>query len=511
MYIQNFGGVLTMAVTLKNNLYKAICSCLVSKHKEFRSAKNIVTFTRALQMYPSKSIYCLAANRIVHHFENSIFDINLIIEIEKEEGGDEELISTIETLIENPTIKTLNEARRLVLILSDYVKYYKILKVKNSFIKSMDILEDDDETNIKDQVETMYKISVDIVNAYNSVNVTETSHSFDTSDREAMRNVMAEANDTRNPDKVIITGVRMLNALLSPGYLSGCLYIYQGLPGNYKSGILLKSHVDTLRYNGHIKEAINGKTPISMYISMENTMSQTVLRLWSLLFPSADISSYTIEEQCEMIEKELTKNGMRSVILYYGYREKSPGDIANIIRSYNDENNEVVILNLDYIKRLKPTRTDVAATSSEKSELNAILNEIKSMICVPFGIPVVTGHQLNRAGAAAVDQMIQQGGYNRSDEALGRSNTGTAWEVVEVADWMSLINIENDGENKVLMIKVGKQRDISSPDTDVSVVAIRHPFLSPQSFALRDDIMETCSISVPVYIGKRQTNFMAAV
>ena len=76
---------------------------------------------------------------------------------------------------------------------------------------------------------------------------------------------------------------------------------------------------------------------------------------------------------------------------------------------------------------------------------------------------------------------------------------------------MSLINIENDGENKVLMIKVGKQRDISSPDTDVSVVAIRHPFLSPQSFALRDDIMETCSISVPVYIGKRQTNFMAAV
>ena len=63
-----------MAVTLKNNLYKAICSCLVSKHKDFRSAKNIVTFTRALQMYPSKSVYCLAANRIIHHFENSIFD-----------------------------------------------------------------------------------------------------------------------------------------------------------------------------------------------------------------------------------------------------------------------------------------------------------------------------------------------------------------------------------------------------------------------------------------------------
>lgn len=82
---------------------------------------------------------------------------------------------------------------------------------------------------------------------------------------------------------------------------------------------------------------------------------------------------------------------------------------------------------------------------------------------------------------------------------------------MEVADWMGLINIENDGENKVLMIKVGKQRDINSKETDATISAIRHPFISPQSFALRDDIMENCSISTPVFLGRRQTNFMAAV
>lgn len=422
-----------MAVTLKNNLYKAICSCLVSKHKEFKSARNLVTFSRAIQTYPSKSIYCLAANRIIHHFEQNIFDINLIIEIEKsqDEGSDQysdsaELISAIESIKANPTVTTAAECRRLVLILADYVKYAKILKVKQTFLKCMDLLDEDDENKIHETVESMYKISTEVVNAYNSVNVADVSHSFDTSDKEGMKNVMAEANDTRKPDKVIITGVRMLNSILSPGYLSGCLYVYQGLPGNYKSGILLKSHVDTLRYNTHLKNVLGEKTPISMYITMENTMSQTVLRLWSLLFPSADISAFSVEEQCEMMENEMAKQGMRSVILYYGYREKSPGDITNIIRSYNDEENEVVIVMLDYIKRMKPTRTDSAATASEKTELHAIMNEIKSLICVPFGIPVVTGHQLNRAGAAAVDQMIAQGGYNRSDEALGRSNTGSA-------------------------------------------------------------------------------------
>jgi mevalonate kinase len=511
MYKSFSQGGLFMAVVLKNTMYKAICSCLVSKHKEYKSNRNLITFARALQTYPSKSIYCLAANRLIHHFEQSVFDINLIIELERNEGDDEELVSTIETLMLNPTIKSLAEVNKLVMILADYVKFAKILKVRQTFLKCMDMINEDDDTNIHEQVESMYKVSTEIVNAYNSVNVTETSHAFDTSDKEQMKNVMAEANDSRKPDKIIITGIRMLNMLLSPGYMSGCLYIFQGLPGNYKSGILLKSFVDCLRFNAHIKKVLGEKTPIAMYISMENTMSQTVLRLWSLLFPTADITSYTVEEQVEMIDRELCKNGMRSVILYYGYREKSAGDIANILRAYNDENNEVVFLALDYIKRMRPTRTDAAANSSEKTELHAIMNEIKSMICVPFNIPVLSGHQLNRAGAAAVDQMIQQGGFNRSDEALGRSNTGSAWEVVEVADWMGLINIENNGETKCLMIKAAKQREINSAETDTSIVAIRHPFIAVNSFALRDDINENCSISVPVYLGKRQANFMAAV
>ena len=73
---------------------------------------------------------------------------------------------------------------------------------------------------------------------------------------------------------------------------------------------------------------------------------------------------------------------------------------------------------------------------------------------------------------------------------------------MEVADWMGLINIENNGETKCLMIKTAKQREINSAETDTSIVAIRHPFIAVNSFALRDDINENCSISVPVYLGK---------
>lgn len=374
--------------TLKNNIYKNIASILCSEKNDFKTAQNVVLFSRIISTYPSKSIYCLVASRIISFIEKNINSISLIIEVMRDEGEDEEIITNVEFLRDNPTIKTQAEVTRLCTVLADYIKFSKILKLKNSFISTLDMI-DDDDANIKADVDTLYKLSTEIVNAYNVTNIANVSHTFDTNDTEAMKNVVAETKDVRSADKVILTGIRGLNTLLSPGYLSGCLYVYAGLPGNYKSGILLKSHVDTLRFNEHLKNTTNGKTPISMYISMENTMAQTVRRLWSLLFPTADMSMFSVDEITEMINNTLTEKGMRSVILYYGYREKSTADLANIIRSYNDENNEVVAVHLDYIKRIRPGRTDAAATANEKAELNAIMNELK-LICSQFNIPIVT-------------------------------------------------------------------------------------------------------------------------
>lgn len=82
---------------------------------------------------------------------------------------------------------------------------------------------------------------------------------------------------------------------------------------------------------------------------------------------------------------------------------------------------------------------------------------------------------------------------------------------MEVADFLALINIENNGETKSLLIKAAKQRDIDSNATDANIIGIRHPFISPQSFALKDDIMENVSISLPVYYAQNKINYMASI
>jgi hypothetical protein len=218
---------------------------------------------------------------------------------------------------------------------------------------------------------------------------------------------------------------------------------------------------------------------------------------------------FTVKEMAEMIQNELTAKGMRSVILYYGYREKSTKDLEAIIRSYNNDKNEVVAVFLDYIKRIRSARDDAAVKSSEKSELHAIMNELKS-ICAEFNIPIVTGHQLNREAARMVDDIVKNGGFDKTDQALSRSQIGSSWEVQEVADCVIYMNIENNGETKNLLFKAMKQRDLDNR-TDNSIIGIRHPFLTPQSFALKDDIMENVSISIPVYTGTQRINFVASI
>ena len=493
--------------TLKPSIYKSIASVITSDDESYRSATNIILFSRLLQLYPSKNIWYQICHRTINYIERNIRSMSLILETMSDEGEDPEIISNIQMLRQKPTVKTPQEVSQLCVILNDYVKYAKILQTKDSFIRTLDMLEEDD-CNIHDTVEGLYQMSGDIISAYNAVNVASFVNRFDSADKESMRTAIAQAKDIRSANRVIVTGIRSLNNILSPGYVGGNLYLYMGCPGCYKSGILLDGHVSTCKYNAHILNALQGKTPISMYISMENTMAQTIRRLWALLFPTADMSMFTVDEICDMINNELGSNGFRSVILYYGYREKSTIDLANIIRSFNTETTTVVAVFLDYIKRIRPGRTDIAATSSEKTELHAIMNELKA-IAAQFEIPIISGHQLNRAAAQAIDAM-KKGGIGRTADAMNRGNAGSAWETVEVADTLILINIEIEGDNKYLTVKAVKQRDLDS-STDISVKQFAHPFISLQAFGLKHDILENCSISLPIYDGGRNTtNFIAA-
>ena len=254
---------------LKQSIYKNILSVIVQH--QFRTSQNMILFSRILSAYPTnKGSYYVTAERTLSYLERGVRDINLIIEDMKMTGEDEEIYNTLSDINKNPSITTIPEVSHLVKILSTYLKYANILKVKNSFISSMDMIDDDNDENVGDVVESVHEYAKQICDAYNVANVSAVQHQFDTGQPELMENIVAHAQDSTNVTNVVLTGIRSLNDLLSPGYVNGALYVYAALPANYKSGILLESHIDVLRFNNHLKENLNGKRPVSIYISMEN-------------------------------------------------------------------------------------------------------------------------------------------------------------------------------------------------------------------------------------------------
>ena len=122
-----------------------------------------------------------------------------------------------------------------------------------------------------------------------------------------------------------------------------------------------------------------------------------------------------------LTDEENDKPNIEIVLKYFSYREISTDDLFTIIQDLRDENLEVCVLILDYIKRIRPS-TPVA--DNVKLELNRVINELKALAVI-MDIPVVTAHQMNRVAASTVDSAARAG-QGDVTKLVGREHTGDA-------------------------------------------------------------------------------------
>ena len=222
--------------------------------------------------------------------------------------------------------------------------------------------------------------------------------------------------------------------------------------GGGKSLMLLKTALDIRKFNPNVKPKTPGMKPAVLYITMENSFTETIERIWNMTFDDPMIN-HEEDEAIEMICKELgirkfvgedttgdikvsesladmldehdkkeSDLNVEIVVQYYPYRSISTDDIYTIINDLRDENLEVCILIFDYIKRIRPATA--VKDGNVKMELNRIINELKAL-SVLQDIPVVTAHQMNRAAAATVDAAARQG-KGDVNKLVGRENVGDA-------------------------------------------------------------------------------------
>jgi replicative DNA helicase len=192
----------------------------------------------------------------------------------------------------------------------------------------------------------------------------------------------------------------------------------------FKSGLLISLVYWFKLYNKGFKTKKN-KIPTILYITLENSVEETVERIFNMAVTADDIRNYSVKDVVRLLKEEGQfifngKGDINIIIQYYNNREINTADLYNIIEDLEDDNKEVICLILDYLKRIRPRER----SKDEKEELKNVTNELKSL-ANDFDIAVITAHQLNREGAKVVDNAAVT---NKEDlgRFLGRGHTGSA-------------------------------------------------------------------------------------
>lgn len=301
----------------------------------------------------------------------------------------------------------------------------------------------------------------------------------------------------QQPSSILQTGIRQLNAILGPGFRGGKLYTILGMSGRFKSGTLLNIADQITKFNPQLEPVVDGVRNTLLFITMENTIDETIERIFNMYADSdADFLTTSPEEICRVIREVgkynfTDKMGIDIEFRYYANMAIKTSQIYHIINDMESRGQHVIGVILDYIKRID---TEFNHGGDETLRVTYAAKELKS-IAEFYNIPVITAQQINRMGNATVDSAMKSGKKDLI-RFLGNSDIGGAWGVIEESDWVAIINLEkreSDGR-MFLTIKRTKQR-AGANDVTVSDY-FNQPFANDRELRLETDVDKEASVSV---------------
>lgn len=294
-----------------------------------------------------------------------------------------------------------------------------------------------------------------------------------------------------NPCNRLVTGMQGINELLGGGFESTRVYMLLGATGVGKSVTLLNLAYQMKKYNKNYKPKDPTKIPVIVYMTMENTVRETVERLFNLTVgPEMDMTKYNPEEVIRLLRTEgelyLTDESPIDIIIkYVPDKSVDTSYLYTMTEDLEDEGYEVICLIQDHIKRIRSCypSTDI------RLELGAIVNEFKVFASIK-DIPVITNSHLNRDAAKTIEEGSRA---NKADltRMLGRSNIGESMLMLDNLDCAFIINTAYDAQaNKYMAFKRIKIR-YKATHRDY----LNQPFVSGNDIKLVEDYYS----AVPVF------------
>ena len=375
---------------------------------------------------------------------------------------------------------------------ADALQYSFIIYWKDIIIDRFVSIDQGDYDTLKDVVADVKEDMMGLMTEMRRIDNSNNMDTFSLEDGVFEQFIEDTVRHASDPNNALMTGIRLLNEMLSPGWLPGRLYLTLACTGVYKSSFLLYVAYWIKKYNKVVPRRMEASArPTVLLIELENDIEETLVRLFNMSVSTNDITKYTPEEAIRLMrekgELKLEDGDIDIVIKYYPNNSLSPNDLYAIIDTLEDDGREVIACIIDYIKRM---RADEPAPD-ERIKLRNISNGLKDL-AIHYKIPIITAQQLNRSGNMTIDAAA---GSGKEDLArfLGRSNISDAWDLLENADWSAILNVEVERTSHIRYLTIKEIKKRYKSMTDVNY--FNHPFEEGSTIMLIDDVGLDESIS----------------
>ena len=343
----------------------------------------------------------------------------------------------------------------------EYVTKYIYNSLKCDFIYAdgdnlIDLLTQFKTTDFGNKEEIVNKISEKISHFQNKFremnfvsNATDMVFSLEDGDFE---NCVTETyNMVTNPSRRLVTGMQGLNEMIGGGFESGRVYMFMGTSGIGKSKLLLNIMYQIKNYNKLYKPKDPSKKPAVVMLTMENTVVETIQRLYDLSVENNfGMTNYSVDEVINQLRNEgqlkiTDASPIDLIIVYKANKSVDTSYLYTLCDNLEDKGKEVICIIQDHVKRIR----SIDRNTDVRLELGDIVNEMKSFAAIK-DIPVITCSHLNRDAARTLEELERKKNQD-TGKALGKSNIGESMLMIDNLDFGIIITLDYDKDERLYM------------------------------------------------------------
>lgn len=390
-----------------------------------------------------------------------------------------------------------SECNQMNTFINERLQFVYIYQVKDEIINELSSFDNIGFTSYFDAVHILKeKLSNLMVKLQNISAPDELIRSFNFSGEDYISLLERVVAKAKKPTTVLQTGIRQLNAILSPGFQSGRLYTFLGGTGRFKSGTLWNITDQIRQFNPQIIPVENGMRKVLLFVTMENTIYETILRLFDMYNPGVkDIKEMEVEEVAQILREQghfefTADTGIDIEMRYYSDLEIATSHLYTLIQELADQGKQVIALILDYILKINSAKDHYG---DERLRISYAGRELKALAQY-FDIPVITAMQINREGNSILEASMQE---NKEDigRFIGSSFVGQCWDLIQESDFVCFVNLEMQRSTGKWFLSF-KRTKIRGKKDPMAVDYFNHPFVNNNGIRLEPDVDKPESLSV---------------